>query len=365
MVQYNTNLSTEIVLILIRDNTHVRDIARQLNTSHVNVLRSLRHLMEDQVVDFRKFGKNNVYHLRNNIEAHVAINIAEACKVQTLQNDLVQLALDPSQLSATRNEAACAIVRIGDEEAKGKLKPLAIGEIDDDLQDELKGYSFEAVWPNLITAEELFSALTPPKDDSFMGADELIEAAKSNGLDGVCLTEHDAFWSQDAIDVLSRKHDFLVLPGCEINTDAGHLLVFGLKEYVFGFHKPTFLHAALKEKGALAIAAHPYRRRFLKEPGRQPEARAEMLQRAGSDSIFNVCHAIEAVNGRGTADENCFSQDLGEQLGMKMTGGSDAHKLEQMGTAATYFKRSITGLDDLIQELREGRFEAVDLRNGN
>lgn len=198
-----------------------------------------------------------------------------------------------------------------------------------------------------------------------MDADELIEAAKSNGLDGVCLTEHDAFWSQEAIDQLSRKHDFLVLPGCEINTDAGHLLVFGLKEYVFGFHKPEFLRTALTQKGALAIAAHPYRHRFLEEPGRQPEARAEMLQRASGDSVFKFCHAIEAVNGRGSVDENCFSQDLGEQLGIKMTGGSDAHKLVQLGTAATQFERPIAGLEDLIQELREGRFEAVDMRGSN
>ncbi len=205
----------------------------------------------------------------------------------------------------------------------------------------------------------------PKSDDSFMGADELIEAAKSKGLDGVCLTEHDAFWSQEAVDALSRKHNFLVLPGCEINTDAGHVLVFGLKEYVFGLHKPAFLRAALEKMGALAIAAHPYRRRFLEEPGRQPEARAEMLQRAGGDSMFKFCHAIEAVNGRGTPDENCFSQDLGEQLGIMMTGGSDAHKLEQLGTAATQFQRPITGLGDLIQELREGRFEAVDMRGEN
>ena len=204
----------------------------------------------------------------------------------------------------------------------------------------------------------------PKSDDSFMTPDELIQAAKSQGLDGICLTEHDAFWSQNAIDQLSRKHDFLVIPGCEINTDAGHLLVFGLKEYVFGFHKPEFLRNAMKQQGALAIAAHPYRRRFLKDPGRQPEARAEMLQRARSDSIFSICHALEAVNGRGTPSENCFSKDLGAELGIKITGGSDAHKLEQLGTAATHFTNQITGLDDLIRELRQGRFEAVDLRDG-
>ncbi|HIN06137.1 MAG TPA: PHP domain-containing protein, partial [Dehalococcoidia bacterium] len=30
----------------------------------------------------------------------------------------------------------------------------------------------------------------PKSDDSFMTPDDLIEAAKSQGLDGICLTEH-------------------------------------------------------------------------------------------------------------------------------------------------------------------------------
>ena len=90
----------------------------------------------------------------------------------------------------------------------------------------------------------------------------------------------------------------------------------------------------------------------------------EMLERAGCDGFFEFCDAVETVNGRGTAKENSFSHDLGELLGANMTGGSDAHRLEQLGTAATRFQRPIAGLDDLIAELRQGRFEAVELRNG-
>ena len=74
-----------------------------------------------------------------------------------------------------------------------------------------------------------------------MGVDDLIQAAKVAGLDGVCLTEHDAFWDMHEVNALSRRHDFLVLPGSEINTDTGHVLVFGLQRYVFGLHKPAFL----------------------------------------------------------------------------------------------------------------------------
>jgi len=204
----------------------------------------------------------------------------------------------------------------------------------------------------------------PKSDDSFMSVDELIESAKAVGLDGVCLTEHDSFWNTEEVGALSRRHDFLVLPGSEINTDTGHLLVFGLREYVFGLHKPDVLRDTVEMEGGVIIAAHPYRRRFLEEPGRQPAARAEMLERAGEDELFRICDAIETINGRGTLLENRFSRDLGEILGARMTGGSDAHRVEQMGTAATRFQWPIASLADLIQELRAGRFQAAALRDG-
>ena len=205
----------------------------------------------------------------------------------------------------------------------------------------------------------------PKSDDGFMGVDELIEGAKSKGLDGVCLTDHDVFWSADEIRGLTRRHNFLVLPGCEINTDNGHVIVFGLDRYVFGLHKPDFLYEMLMRDGGVLIAAHPYRRRFLEEPARQPSARVEMLDRASNDGIFGICAAIEGINGRANDLQTEFSLDLGNRLEMNLTGGSDAHRVDQLGTAATRFQREITGLADLIEELKGGRFQAVDLRNGH
>ena len=202
----------------------------------------------------------------------------------------------------------------------------------------------------------------PKSDDSFIGVDELIERAKQEGLDGICLTEHDAFWTLDETMDFSRKHDFLVLPGCEINTDTGHVLVFGLEEYIFGLHKPEFLRAVVEEKGAVAIAAHPYRRRYLEEPAKDPVVRSEMLKRAGKDELFGFCDAIESLNGRGSVNENSFSHDLGELVGANTTGGSDAHRINQVGAAATNFQQPIRGLDDLIRELRLGSYCPVDLR---
>ena len=194
-----------------------------------------------------------------------------------------------------------------------------------------------------------------------MSVDELIKGSKSLGLDGICLTDHDFFWSKEEVHDLAKRHSFLVLPGCEINTDNGHVLIFGLDRYVFGLHKPDFLVDAVRQRDGAIIAAHPYRRRFLEDPGHLPEARREMLDRASGDGFFGSCDAIEGINGRGNEVQNLFSQDLGDRLEIKMTGGSDAHRVEQIGTAATLFERKITGLDDLIRELKAGRFKAKKL----
>ena len=61
----------------------------------------------------------------------------------------------------------------------------------------------------------------PTSDDSSLTPEHLIERAKSLGLDGVCITDHDGFWSPQDIAKLAKDHNFLVLPGCEVTTEEG------------------------------------------------------------------------------------------------------------------------------------------------
>ena len=205
----------------------------------------------------------------------------------------------------------------------------------------------------------------PMSDDSFLSVEELIEGTKAAGLDGLCLTDHDAFWTLDETRELSRRHEFLVLPGSEINTDAGHVLAFGLCQYEFGMHKPEYLRSCADRDGGVLVAAHPYRRRFLEDPGRDPEVRAEMLQKAMGDSFFGLCEAVESLNGRGATEQNRFSRDLGESLSMPPIAGSDAHRLAQIGTAATEFEGKVECLEDLMGLLRSGLCRPVDLRDAS
>jgi predicted metal-dependent phosphoesterase TrpH len=210
----------------------------------------------------------------------------------------------------------------------------------------------------LIDLHNHTSALS---DDSLITPEELIEGAKKAGLDGVCITEHDYFWDHDELSKIGRKMDFLVIPGIEINTEEGHLLVFGLDEYVFGMHRASFVKDKLDKKGGAMVVAHPYRRRFRPEYD-GAAAYESMLTRAFDNTIFSVVDGVEVNNGRGSNQENAFAQELTRRLNLKGVAASDAHQIHDIGKNATRFERRITGLEDLITELKAGRFRPEPLR---
>jgi predicted nucleotidyltransferase len=74
------NLINEIVALLIKEDLHTRAIAEQLGSNHATVLRKLRDLTEDNIVDFRREGKNKVFTLKRTIEGRNAAIIAEVYK---------------------------------------------------------------------------------------------------------------------------------------------------------------------------------------------------------------------------------------------------------------------------------------------
>ncbi|MDZ8083408.1 MAG: CHAT domain-containing protein [Nostoc sp. DcaGUA01] len=99
-----------------------------------------------------------------------AIDIAEVCGVNQLQEELLNLALDSSQFIYLRVSAAKAICTVGNASTRLQLKPLAYGQLPEDENDQLKGYTFRALWSDHLTVEELFNILTPPKKRNFTGA---------------------------------------------------------------------------------------------------------------------------------------------------------------------------------------------------
>jgi len=93
----------------------------------------------------------------------VALDIAELCKVKTLQNDLVNIALDSTDDLSVRARAVYAIGKIADENIKAKLRALVEKDIPEDQDDYIKGAVLKVIWPQFINGKELFNILTPPK----------------------------------------------------------------------------------------------------------------------------------------------------------------------------------------------------------
>jgi predicted metal-dependent phosphoesterase TrpH len=196
--------------------------------------------------------------------------------------------------------------------------------------------------------------------DSDLTPDELVDLSKRAGLDGICLTEHDYFWDDDDVRALSRRHDFLVIPGVEINTDDGHMLCFGLKSYVYGMHRASQLAASLEAANGVMVAAHPYRRQLQPDKTDAAFGHAE-VGRAAANPAYAVCTAMERINGRGSQRENAFAAACCDTLGLAGTGGSDAHTAAEVGSGATEFESRITSLRDLITALKGGQYTPVML----
>lgn len=207
---------------------------------------------------------------------------------------------------------------------------------------------------------DLHTHTHPISWDSYLSADELIDGAKAVGLDGICLSEHDFFWKPDDVRDLARRHDYLVLPAVEVNTDDGHILAFGLEKYVYGMHRTRELVRHVERASGVMVAAHPYRRQMPWQIEDETEYE-EALARASRNSAYNHCAALEVINGRSRENENEFSQRLCDQMGMQGTAGSDCHARADIGKCATEFERDIKSVEDLIEELKAGRFRALNL----
>ncbi|MFC1900636.1 PHP-associated domain-containing protein [Chloroflexota bacterium] len=200
----------------------------------------------------------------------------------------------------------------------------------------------------------------PLSRDSSLEFPEVIEHARKAGLDGFCVTEHGSFWDTDELARLSEEHNFLLIPGVELSCDDFHFLVFGLEEHSYGLWMPYKLRETVDEAGGVMILAHPGRRRYFENSDLE-----ETVERFLRQSFLRYVDIVEVLNGRHTDAENEFAQELSKRMNWMGTGGSDAHDFVDIPTCATDFQRDISNLDELITEIKAGRFEAVDLRRSS
>jgi len=177
-------------------------------------------------------------------------------------------------------------------------------------------------------------------------------------IDGIVLTEHRQ-WSPDVdYRTFEDKYGLLILRGAEVETDYGHVLVYGVNEDItqrFDFTDVRLsaqeLIPAVTHMGGLALPCHP---------GRPTIGLCEHYEtKPPIDGVV----AVEALNGGSRRGENERVQQVIDRYGYHAFGGSDSHLVSFIGICATEFDRDIRGIDDLVEALRNGGYRPVDFRD--
>jgi len=204
--------------------------------------------------------------------------------------------------------------------------------------------------------------------DSSLTVPELVNEAQTKGVGCVCLTEHMHFWSQKELDAYRTDHNVVLVAAIEVETDMGHMLAYGLHRYVSGMHRAVELRRVVDEVDGFLVLAHPYRMFFhLEEFNVKPTREwSRAVEDALEHTALELVDALEVLNGGNSERENRMALEVASRLGMKETGGSDAHSERGIATFATILERDISNERELIAELKAGRFKpALRLRNGD
>ncbi len=178
--------------------------------------------------------------------------------------------------------------------------------------------------------------------DSSLKIDDILKKAVKRRLDGIAVCDHNTV--AGSYHARKRTRDMnlplIVLPGMEVSTTEGHILVLGIRENIPPGLTPQETIRIAKQKGGVVIAAHPFKKK---------------------ESIGNVdgleIDAVETFNSRCIFGENEKARKMAQALCKPEVGGSDSHLLATIGLAYTEIE-AVPDEESILTAIREGRTSA-------
>jgi len=186
---------------------------------------------------------------------------------------------------------------------------------------------------------------TVSSPDGHCTVESVIKMAKERGLDAVAITDHDT--TASASKAVSLKDSpVLIIPGIEVSTADGHILVLGTtKEYIKGKPAEETIEEAKKD-GCLVILPHPFHK-FRHAVG------------LTNPDCMKLVDAIEAYNSRYyTKTSNERAAAVARSLNKPIIAGSDAHECEFVGYGQNIINADEKSVEGILSAIKAGKITA-------
>jgi len=151
------------------------------------------------------------------------------------------------------------------------------------------------------------------------------------------VTDHDSVRGcKPTVELASAYPDILIIPGVEISTSQGDVVVLGTDELPPRPWTPEVVVDFAKSVGGVSIVAHPYR-----EYGMGDRARNYKVD------------AIEVLNGGSGQAANNQAKDLAKSMGLPGTAGSDAHQVSELFSVFSQVDAALD-VDAVLKAIKKG-----------
>lgn len=178
--------------------------------------------------------------------------------------------------------------------------------------------------------------------DSNADIDSIIAHATKNGLDGFAVCDHDTI--EGGIACVKRAKelgtDLIVIPGVEVTSSKGHILVIGIEENIEPYLSPEKTIERARELEGVVIIPHPFK-----------------LTSHGIGYINGMdIDAVEVLNSRCLDNRpNKKAKIAAQSLNLPQVGGSDAHIPQMVGQAYTEINVEENTVDAVLMAIRQGK----------
>lgn len=185
------------------------------------------------------------------------------------------------------------------------------------------------------------------KDSDSHPAD-ILEAALSRQLDVLAVTDHNSLQGSRAVrrEVDETGADIVLIPGQEVSTYQGHLLVLGPDEPA-PRATPDDVIRWTRDRGGICIAPHPFQK-YRHGLGKKVLATREAVDGV---EVCNSRHLVPIGDHR--------TERLARKYGYPRIGGSDAHIPEMVGRVHTLIDAD-PSIDAVLHSIRKGKTEVVE-----